>query len=56
MKSWEEGRRVLEPVIIISDILQLSLRKLLFFQVFVSVRQFVRVDRMAGVMVFVEIL
>lgn len=42
-------------MMMISDLLQLSLRKLLFIQVFISVRQLMRVERMAGVMGFVEI-
>lgn len=52
--SWVEGRRDLGPMMMISDLLQLSLRKLLFIQVFIAERQVVRVERMAGVMVAVE--
>ena len=44
---------VFEPKMIISVLLQLSLRKLWSIQVLMSVRQLVRVDRMAGVMALV---
>ena len=49
-KFWEVGMMVFGPKIIISVLLQLSLRKLWSIQVLMSVRQLVRVDRMAGVM------
>ena len=39
---------------IISDLLQLSLRKFFCIQFFMSVRQAVRVEWVAGVMVVVE--
>ena len=44
------------PKIIISVLLLLSLRKLWSIQVLLSVRQLVRVDRMAGVMAVVVIV
>lgn len=50
VKSLEEGRSDLGPMIMISDLLQLSLRKLAFIQDFIADRQFVMVDTVAGVM------
>ena len=52
-KFWEVGRVDFGPKIIISVLLLLSLRKLWSIQVLMSVRQLVRVDRMAGVMAVV---
>lgn len=53
-KSLEGGRRDFEPMIMITNLLQLNLRKLWFIQVFIPVRQSVRVERMAGVIVLAE--
>ena len=52
-KFGEVGRVDFGPKILISVLLLLSLRKLWFIQVFMSVRQLVRVERIAGVMVLV---
>ena len=49
-KFWELGMMFFGPKMIISVLLPLSLRKLWCIQVLMSVRQLVRVDRMAGVM------
>ena len=49
-KFWEVAMMVFGPKMIISVLLPLSLRKLWSIQVLLSVRQLVRVDRMAGVM------
>ena len=53
-KSWLERVRESGPMMSISDLLQLSLRKLCCIQVFISVRQVVRVEWVAAVMVGVE--
>ncbi len=53
-KSRVEGCRDFGPMIIITDLLQLSYRELLFIQVFISVRPFVMLERMARLMVLVE--
>lgn len=50
VKSWVEGRSDLGPMTMISDLLQLSLRKLAFIQDFIADRQFVMVNTVAGVM------
>lgn len=50
VKSWEEERSDLGPMTMISDLLQLSLRKLAFIQDFIAERQFVMVNTVAGVM------
>ena len=52
-KFWEVGMMVFGAKMIISVLLPLSLRKLWCIQVLMSVRQLVRVDRMAGVMAVV---
>ena len=52
-KFWELGMMFFGPKMIISVLLPLSLRKLWCIQVLMSVRQLVRVDRMAGVMALV---
>ena len=52
-KFGEVGLMVFGPKMIISVLLPLSLRKLWSIQVLLSVRQLVRVDRMAGVMAVV---
>ena len=52
-KFWEVGMMVFGPKIIISVLLQLSLRKMWSIQVLMSVRQLVRLDRMAEVMAVV---
>ena len=52
-KFWEVGRVDFGPKIIISVLLLLSLRKLWFIQIFMSVRQLVRMERIAEVMVLV---
>ena len=49
-KFWEVGRMAFGPNMIISVLLLLSLRKLWSTQVLMSVRQLVRVERMAEVM------
>ncbi len=46
--------RHLGPIMIITDVSQLSLRKLVYSQYFISVMQLVRVEREAGVMALVE--
>ena len=53
-KFWVERVRESGPMMIISDLLQLSLRKFLCIQDFISVRQVVRVEWVAVVMVGVE--
>ena len=49
-KFWEVGMMVFGAKMIISVLLPLSMRKLWSIQILMSVRQLVRVDRMAGVM------
>ena len=53
-KSWVERVRESGPMIIISDLSQLSLRKFCCIQDFMSVRQVERVEWVAAVMVEVE--
>jgi len=50
VKSWEEGRSDLRPMMMILDLLQLSLRKLAFIQDFIAERQVVMINTVAGVM------
>ena len=52
-KFWEVGMMVFGLKMITSVLLPLSLRRLWSIQVLMSVRQLVRVDRMAGVMALV---
>ena len=52
-KFWEVERMDFGPKMNISVLLPLSLRKLWFLQVLRSVRQLVRVERMAKVMAVV---
>ena len=51
-KLQVERVRASGPMMIISDLLQLSLRKLFCIQFFISVRQVVRVEWVVAVMVF----
>ena len=53
-KSLVELVRELGPMMMISDLLQLSLRKFVCIQVFKSVRQAVRVEWVVGMMALVE--
>lgn len=48
MKSCEEGRRNLGPVMSNFDLLQLSLRKLVVIHDFIAVKQLVMVETVAG--------
>lgn len=54
VKSCKEGRRDLGPVMRSSDLLQLSLRKLLVIHDFIAVKQLVMVETVAGVRVLEE--
>ena len=53
-KSWVERVRESGPMMIISDLLQLSFKKLFCIQVLSSVRHAVMVEWVAAVMVLVE--
>ena len=53
-KSWVERVRESGPMMIISDLLQLSFRRFCCIQVFISVRQVERVEWVAAVMGGVE--
>ena len=53
-KSWLERVRESGPMMIISDLLWLSLRKFICIQDLISVRQLVRVEWVVAVMVEVE--
>ena len=52
-KFWEVAMMVFGPKMIISVLLPLSLRKFSSIQVLMSMRQLMRVDRMAGVIAVV---
>ena len=54
VKLWAELVREFGPMSRISDLLQLSFRKLFCIQVLMSLRQVVRVECVAAVMVLVE--
>lgn len=49
-----EGRRNFEPMMLGSSLLQLSVRKLLCIQIFMTTRLSARVERMVGVMALVR--
>ena len=53
-KFWFDWMRDLGPMMMISDLSQLSLRKFVCIQAFISIRQLVRVEWVAVVIDFVE--